>query len=108
MNRYIMQDDRVSEYDAQNNSSKVSDLAAPAEMKGREHSIPDESGVEHSRSTIDRKAGSSREKGLSSMFLTSLSGGVQGGPDKKQPHRKRKVHVQDMSVCVCVCMCVCV
>ena len=58
--------------------------------------MPDESSVEHS--TIDRKAGSSREKGLSSVFLTSLSGGVEGGSDKKQPHRKRKVRV-----CVCVC-----
>jgi hypothetical protein len=95
----IRHDDRVPEYSVlKNSSSKVAipDDSTPAEERGRELSMSDESstGVGHSP-TIDRKAGSSREKGWSSMFLTSLSG-IEGprGPSKKQPHRKRKVHEQ--------------
>ncbi len=93
----IHQDDRVPECDAHKYSSKVSDMAIPEHStllelkeKGREQCVPDESSsIEYS--SVDRKNDSLREKGLSSMFVTSLSA-IGGGSHKKQSHRKRKVH----------------
>ena len=90
----MLQDDQVPEFDPQDNRSTSSDLAIPElstqveDERGREQCVSDESSGEHF--TADRKAGSSkeiREKGLRSVFITSLSG-IKGGQNKKQ---KRKV-----------------
>ena len=87
-------DNQVPEYSVQRSSSRVAipEGSTQIEERGREQCMPDEgsAGIEHSP-TIDRKAGSSREKGLSSTFLTSLSGVEGATPSKKLPHRKRKV-----------------
>ena len=88
--------DRVPEYSAQGSSSRVAipEDSTQTEERGRERCMMDEgsTGVEDSP-TIDRKADSSREKGLSSTFLTSLSSGIKRArPSKKPlPHGKRKV-----------------
>lgn len=91
----IHQDNRVPECEAHKNSPKVADLdisehSMLLEVKGRgnEQSGPDESSDE--RSTVDRKGDSSREMGLRSLFVTSLSA---ISSEKKHSHRKRKVHL---------------
>lgn len=90
----MLQDDQVPEFDPQDNRSTSSDLAISElstqveDERGREQCVPDKSSGEHF--TADRKAGLSkeiREKGLRSVFITSLSG-IKGGQNKKQ---KRKV-----------------
>ena len=95
----IHHDDQVPEYNAQRSSSRVAIIPEDStqtdlEERGREQWMMDEgnTGIEDSP-TIDRKADSSREKGLSSTFLTSLSSGFERArPSKKPlPHRKRKV-----------------
>ena len=57
----------------------------------------DESSVEYS--SLD--SSNNKEKGLGSMFVTSLSA-ISRGSEKKQPCRKRKVCYNYDSVCVCV------